>query len=338
MRPVSNQRLQSGMSLIELMVAMLIGLFTTLVIMQVFSVFEGEKRTSTTGADAQTSSAIALYNIGRQVAMAGFGLPTFSTKTPPLLCANSALAFGGINLFPVAIVDGGAGASDSIAIRMGTSQSGGIPIKALSATNPVGVSNSDPCTVGDVVLVATSNVCSVTTVTAVPDTTHVTLASVAGVTANSTTLSCLGQWTERRYQVAGGNMTLTTTTNGVATTADNVEGVVNIQAQYGVSGVATSNDIASWVDATGNFQNPDIATRNRIKAIRIAIVARSGLYEKDVVTSGPNCAGSSSLCAWNGDAPIDISAVADYGHYRYKVVESVIPVRNIVWTKGTMTP
>ena len=38
---------QAGFSLVELMVGLVIGLMATLVIMQVFSTFEGQKRTTT---------------------------------------------------------------------------------------------------------------------------------------------------------------------------------------------------------------------------------------------------------------------------------------------------
>lgn len=65
---------QNGLSLIELMVALVIGLVTTLVIMQVFSVFEDQKRATTGSADAQTSDNIALYLIARDLQMAGYGL------------------------------------------------------------------------------------------------------------------------------------------------------------------------------------------------------------------------------------------------------------------------
>ena len=49
---------ESGFSLVEIMVGMAIGLLTTLVIMQVFSAFEGQKRSTTGSADAQTSGGL----------------------------------------------------------------------------------------------------------------------------------------------------------------------------------------------------------------------------------------------------------------------------------------
>jgi type IV pilus assembly protein PilW len=353
-RQISSQR---GVGLVELMVAMVIGLFTTLVVMQVFSVFEGNKRTTTSGADAQTNGTIALYNIKRQIAMAGFGLPTFSTKNPPLLCSDPNMATGGVNLFPVAIVDGGsaAGASDTVSIRIGSSGNGGVPFLAdESATGTtILVKNTMACQANDMAIVSTGPSCSFVRVTAIPDATHVTFASNVVASKASTSIACLGNWTELSYLVSNGQLRLRTTVNGANTNAQNVEGIVNIQAQYGVSNSATSNDVAQWVDATDIWAEPlpgtasaVIARRNRIKAIRVAIVARSGLFEQSNVTdacSSLNSANPTGLCAWEGTAAspapaIDLSNDANWQRYRYRVYETIIPLRNIIWTKGTMTP
>ena len=65
---------QAGFTLIELMVGMAIGLLATIIIMQVMSLFEAQRRTTTGSADAQTNGGIALYSIAREVQMAGYGL------------------------------------------------------------------------------------------------------------------------------------------------------------------------------------------------------------------------------------------------------------------------
>lgn len=72
---ISRLSRDKGFSLIELLVGLVIGALVSLVIMNVFSVFEGEKRTTMGGADAQTSGNIALYNISRDIQQAGFGMP-----------------------------------------------------------------------------------------------------------------------------------------------------------------------------------------------------------------------------------------------------------------------
>ena len=58
---------QAGFTLVEIMVGMVIGMLATIVILQVLSVFETQKRTTTGTADAQTNGSIALYNISREM-------------------------------------------------------------------------------------------------------------------------------------------------------------------------------------------------------------------------------------------------------------------------------
>ena len=86
------QPFQSGFTLVEILVGLAIGMLATVIIMQVFSVFETQKRTTTGLADAQTNGSIALYNIGREMQLAGFGLmPTGATESPykcPALIVN----------------------------------------------------------------------------------------------------------------------------------------------------------------------------------------------------------------------------------------------------------
>src|SRR5688572_29138886 len=65
---------QRGMTLVELMVALLLGLVTTYFISQVFAVAESHKRTATFGTDAQVNGAVALHTLRRHVMSAGYGL------------------------------------------------------------------------------------------------------------------------------------------------------------------------------------------------------------------------------------------------------------------------
>lgn len=68
---------QAGFTLAEIMVGLAIGMLATLVILQVFSVFETQKRATTGTADAQTNGSIALYTLGREMQLAGYGLIPF---------------------------------------------------------------------------------------------------------------------------------------------------------------------------------------------------------------------------------------------------------------------
>ena len=73
---------QSGFSLVELMVGLVIGLIATLIIVQTLSVFEGNKRSTTGTADAQTNGNIGLYIVQRELQFAGYGMPLVSGTMP----------------------------------------------------------------------------------------------------------------------------------------------------------------------------------------------------------------------------------------------------------------
>lgn len=343
---------QAGFGLVEIMVGMVIGLIATLVIVQVMGLFEGQKRTTSGSADAQTNGSLALYTVQRQMQQAGYALPIYSSLQTAMACVpatttDNDTGTANVDLSPVTITDGGNGpdgqdgASDSITIRTGTSAMGGAPIKISSVTgNIIGVTNNLGCSQNDIAIATSGATCQMSKVTNVdPGHTQITLASTNNMAAGAV-LSCVGSWTTTTYSVsADGNLLQ----NG----APIASGVVNIQAQYGISSAANNNTVVNWVDAKGGtWAAPIITDRNRIKAIRIAIVARNGQLEKtnvtDACTSWTGAVNPTGLCAWEGTstdpAPkINVSGDANWQRYRYRVFETIVPLRNIIWSK-TLIP
>ncbi|MEO9216224.1 MAG: PilW family protein [Rhodanobacter sp.] len=63
-----------GFTLIELMVGMVVSILCVLAMMSAFATFEGQKRTTTSGGDAQQSGSYSLYELERQIRTAGSGL------------------------------------------------------------------------------------------------------------------------------------------------------------------------------------------------------------------------------------------------------------------------
>ncbi|MDD2894256.1 MAG: PilW family protein [Halothiobacillaceae bacterium] len=333
---------QTGFTLVEIMVGLAIGLLATIVILQVFSVFEAQKRSTTGTADAQTNGSIALYNIAREIPLAGYPLMPIADNA--LKCEPATTTYGATGLTgitPIVITDG---TSDTITIRYGDSLMGGVtqPITGTSGVNEVTVQNSFGCLAGDVSLAINGTICALSTVSAVPGTTSVTLADTAAAVAGAQ-LACLGSnWNEITFAVNNA-------TGKDAHLARNgtpiVAGIVNLQAQYGISIAPSSNQITEWVDASGGtWAAPTVNDRNRIKAIRIAVVARNAKSEPAILTnscSSLNSGAPTGLCAWTGSASspapaIDLSADANWQHYRYRVFETIIPLRNVVWAKDKL--
>jgi type IV pilus assembly protein PilW len=112
-----------------------------------------------------------------------------------------------------------------------------------------------------------------------------------------------------------------------------INDVVNLKAQYGID--ANCDGVLAWQDATGTWSSanvptlkwgtscvPGVPSLRQIRAVRIAIVTRSSQYEKEAVTLGP-------LLMLDDSVSMTLSA-ADQ-HYRYKVLETSVPLRNAMW-------
>ncbi|MGI4846601.1 MAG: PilW family protein, partial [Janthinobacterium lividum] len=65
---------QDGFSLIEIMVGLAIGMIGIIVMMQVFSFSEGNKRTTTGADDAQNNGIVALNGLLRETRHSGLGI------------------------------------------------------------------------------------------------------------------------------------------------------------------------------------------------------------------------------------------------------------------------
>lgn len=110
------------------------------------------------------------------------------------------------------------------------------------------------------------------------------------------------------------------------------DGVVNLQAQYGVD---TDGDgaVNQYVNApTPAVGAPPLSDFNadgainqadwaRVRAIRVAILSRGAQRESACDSSQPS---------WSG-GNFDMSALPNWQCYRYRVFETVMPLRNMVW-------
>ena len=129
-------RSSRGFTLVELMVGVLIGLIGTIVIFQVFAVSESQKRTTAGSSDAQQNGVFSLFQIERDVRMAGYGI----NHMPLLGCKiNGWYEPGGtgfeFKLVPVEIINGAAGAPDVIRLAYGDTDLFMAPAK-LTQTMP----------------------------------------------------------------------------------------------------------------------------------------------------------------------------------------------------------
>lgn len=135
-----------------------------------------------------------------------------------------------------------------------------------------------------------------------------------------------------------------------------VRNVVSLRAQYGhdisnlsssaMTGVVGQFDQYSPGDSSDPTSSVAVYCRwARIIGLRLAVVGRSTHYDKTAPTStSPTWSGStansstsSSTTTLNPEAlSIDLSGQSDYQYFRYRLLESSVPLRNMIW-QGSQT-
>jgi type IV pilus assembly protein PilW len=382
-----SARRQIGMSLIDILVGMVIGLIGMVVVLQSFSTFEAQKRTTTVSTDAQESGLMALTTIEREMRLAGYGMyyANQAICTSLRQWANTDVETVP-NLLPVAVTDGASDASDTLTLTFSTSSFGATPsqiqvdfnggIPEIVVDNTV---NNKVFKIGDYLMVGKPSdptrpcvrlqVSGVrqdpynpkmlalriepgSTAPANPPLDKLKVLLPAGGFSNdpdvakASVVSNMATMRRVTYSVlldAARNGTLQS--RNITAGSDPVaiaDGIVNMQVQYGISTTPQTREVSSWVNATGAWATPAVADMGRIKALRVAVVARSQLKEKNAVTGvDMSCANTSGTntngpCAWRdttaSPAPtIDLSGDPDWQRYRYRVYETIVPLRNVMW-------
>lgn len=361
------KRRNRGFSLVEIMVGMAVSLISVLIVLQVFKDFEGQKRTTTSGSDAQTNGAIAIYTVERDTRMAGYGF-----SIPDALGCKINRSFDGeiseLSLAPVTVTNGAGGLPDAIRILSSSKGSWSIPARITTDHPPTAANFFLNTTLGMAegdLLVAyeAGKDCTLLQATNIPNgNTQVLHQNTSpwnppggqnifpsgGYNAGATLFN-LGALMDHTYSLDA-NSNLLFSDYSSATNTSNVQpiipDIVQLQAQYGFDtrlGAQADARIDTWsdamIDADGNGSTTDGSDIKRIYAVRLAIVARSALKEK--ANSSGTCVTTTSANAptWSGGA-IDVSrnpngtANADWPCYRYKTFETVIPLRNLIWRQS----
>jgi type IV pilus assembly protein PilW len=142
-----------------------------------------------------------------------------------------------------------------------------------------------------------------------------------------------------RFSVNGNNFQRTDMMNN---TTDTLFGnVMTFQAQYGFR---TATNTIEWCDGPGNAScatfTDDATGWRRVHAVRIAMVIRNPQFENQQRDADGNCnASPASLTWWDDDGAgsneprgsLDLSALTDGRCYRHYVVETTVPLKNMIW-------
>jgi type IV pilus assembly protein PilW len=392
---------QRGMTLIEVMVAMLIGLIGCIAIFQMYSVADTRKRTVSSGSDMDIAGRLALMTLERDLQLAGYGYGMAAASTaslggPMMGCAvvaydnqrPVAVQDFSFPFVPVVITQGAAGAPDSIAVLKGSSDLlviGKVVDNGSATTVRVKADTGGRTGVrkGDVVIEAYR------TATPAPGIHECGMFEIVDDTdADQLTFkhepsteytTALGVTKSTRYNKAGGTTFALTmgegklynlgpsparsiwsvlppgagqsgklvVTNDLAWTDMNSDNqndlleaadlVVNLQAQYGVDTNADGM-VDSWVDS---MPTNDWTT---LLAVRFALLTRSQQLERLKIyeLTGANSApfkpswsgGTFTMTNIDGTPDNEPGGINDWRFYRYKVFETVVPLRNTIVGKA----
>jgi len=365
----------AGMSLMEILIAMAIGLIGIVVITQTYLVNENYKRSTTSAGGAQTNGALALFTIEREARMSGWGI----SWSAALGCTNIQWYYNGdysnppggglpaITLAPFVIADGGAG-PDTITIMYGSGTERVIPATLsktmpspsaeLEVDNPQGFSD----TPGDMVLLVQGGTCSMTQITQVqPAAGH--LQHGPGVTAPynppgggsllpafsaGAQVFNLGRPTVNVYSINNNALQLATLFSATSTTVvpaytptpfTIVDNIVDLQAEYGkdngvnngtvAAAVYTAND--GIVDSYDNVTPANGVEWQQVLSVRIGVLARSEHFVKPENVGDP-CSATTAAPTWRGGAFAVPGGIPSC--YGYRVFETVVPLRNMIWRQG----
>jgi type IV pilus assembly protein PilW len=384
-RTPGPRRRMAGLTLLEVLVALAIGLIGIVVISQVFIVNENYKRSTTSAGGAQTNGALALFTIERDARMAGWGI----SWSGALGCSSIQWHYNGqysnppqtggtlpkLIVAPVVITDGGAGA-DTLTVMYGNNTERVIPATLsktmpspsaeLEVDNPHGFSD----TPGDFVLLTQGGTCAMAQLTQVQ--------AAAGKLQHNPGINApynpagggsllpaftagaqvynFGRPTVNVYSIASGSLQLaslfTAPSSNVIpsytpTAMTLVDGIVDLQAQYGKDNGVNNGTVtqAAYAASDGRVDSYDNVTPvngtqwQQVLSVRLAVLARSDHYER------PEPAGSPCTATTNANAPSwvggNFPALGDLANtanparcYTYRVFETVVPLRNMIWRQG----
>lgn len=349
---------QLGASIVEIMVGLLIGMIAMLVIFQVYEVTERYKRNTMTTGDAQTTGVFVTFYLAREIGNAG---SVMSLNAKDLGECPNATIESTLRPLPIVIVPGATeatpdqilvfyGASPTIATSVPWSNTTAAPGEKYEVQSPNGFAVDDL-----IVAVNTSTRrCAMSRVTAAPTDlaggfVTITHTGAAETFNNSSILINFGH-RDRATRVlfdvdaVGGALRSTNLIPPMLgeprpTPVPLAANIMNLKAQYGLD-TDGNGLVDTWMTATdGNWTPAQVlvasATKlNQIKAIRIGVVVRGDEPDREITAAfdytlfdcGAACAATKISGAIPAPVPPELG-------YRYRVFETVVPLRNAIWNK-----
>lgn len=346
----------SGISLVDLMVGLTIGMVATVVILQVAVVFDARRRIAGGGANANLSATHALASLVRELRMAGNGL-----GPPDAVGCNVHRAAPGqpdavIPWRPLTIIDGPHGLPDAFTVLAAESELTA-PARLIAPytmdTGPMMLDTTLGLQADDrFVLQSAGNPdCALLAAATVSAGGYaVSPAAAAGVLPGTvfgpgSAVIRVGPLRYRRYAIDDGQRLQVNTFNAAAghwVRSELADSVASVQLQYGFDarpGTQATPQVSVWsdvaVDADGNGLTGDAGDWRRLLAVRIAIVTRS-VQRRDGAcdASQPQWLAGQPPAGALQATMIRVDHLPDWRCWRYRVLQTEVPLRNQLWREG----
>jgi type IV pilus assembly protein PilW len=360
------RRAQRGVSLIEVLVAVAIGMIGILIMTQAYLTSDEFNKATLGAGGAQTNGNVALFTIEREARMAGYGMNSASA----LECGNINWYYNGdysgnlggslpnVELAPV-VISSAPNTPDTITIMYATGEQRVTP-GTLSKTMPnassvLDVDGTSGFNDNDMVLLVNKTPpisCTLVQLTSILTGSSKLQHNPGGAApynppgagafpaySKNDSVFNLGNPIVRSYSVANDSLRVSEVFLNAATpgsgTFDLVDGIVDMRALYGKD--TNGDDV---VDAYDNVKPTTAAGWLQVLSLRIAVVARVGNYERP---TGANCDATTANPTWTYENPVgtpqtatfnwtDLTDVTNQARcYRYRVFETTVPLRNIIW-------
>jgi len=388
MRTPTPLHRQTGFSLIEIMVGLVIGMATVVIMLQMLSNAEASKRITAGGNDAQTNSTMALYTLERDIRASGYGISSFSilgcnlSYTPSSESSPVTIPMATTTIYPSdatpasTIVPPGDAHTDTLLIMYGTADgsSEGDPLITTSSPGNYQVATPSAITLGNnyigTYLVSQTAVrpspCSLTidTVTAVSGSMVSVTPGVSGLPVGSIIFNLGNKPVIHAYAIRNGTLTMcdymvNNCGNGAYTADSTVwvpvaSNIVGLHAQYGhdnsnvgstMTGVVGTYDQITPGSPADKSGQPIYCSLARTMSVRLAVVARSNTYDKNAPLANTPTWSGSTVVSNSSSPPTNPTAVtfdlsggnANWQQYRYKTLETTVPLRNAIWQGGQTT-
>jgi type IV pilus assembly protein PilW len=383
---ISMPARQRGLSVVELMVSVVIGLLAVMFATRLMVNGEQSKAASVGGSDAMQNGMLALFSLNTDASQAGWGLndelvngcDTRLTDTQGFTLASAARDGAATTpLAPAVIADGGQG-SDTLTLYSGSGMAGVGSTRVWQnyiGGTTIGVDSVAPFgfNAGDVIVVAPEPAgagCAMAQLSAAPAASALQIAAGTAWRYNTGNLGTLYNGGQARvfnlgpanrlsfhtWSVANGVLQLRATDMaGAGARPQAVVGnVVALKAQYGFDtragsafapkdGMRVGRWSAAMIDADGDGSTGAPGDWQRIAALRIAVVARAAVPERPAARQATCTATTAPLTVFGSAVPAGVAAspvqvalavpndAISWTCYRYRVFETIVPIRNAGW-------